>query len=293
MDHHRRRSRAGRRTLQSPCAWRWGPAGGRAGPRLGPGGSRTCRRPGLRGWGESPARGRTRSVTARGGRGRPGEPLQPARGRRPRPRPGSQARTRAPGVDRPAAPVDDRPVSPLRSLALTSEDEGPPDGLTLEQAIERLIRYNLDLRSKAFEIPQADADILTAGLRANPILYSDVQCVPYGSFSRAMARRADPVRHQCLIPARRHPQAAGPDSRRLPGQEVLEAQFQDATRIEIDNLYTRFVDVLAARETVRLARRASRAGDGARKASKAPPEPAARAPTTIGWRSSARRPRSA
>ena len=31
----------------------------------------------------------------------------------------------------------------------------------------------------------AKADILTAGLRANPILYSDVQCVPYGSFSRA------------------------------------------------------------------------------------------------------------
>ena len=38
-------------------------------------------------------------------------------------------------------------------------------------------------------------------------------------------------------------------------KRVLEAQFQDAIRVEVDNLYTRFVDVLAARETVRLARK--------------------------------------
>jgi cobalt-zinc-cadmium efflux system outer membrane protein len=41
----------------------------------------------------------------------------------------------------------------------------------------------MDLYSKSFEIPQAEADILTASLRANPVLYSDVQCVPYGNFS--------------------------------------------------------------------------------------------------------------
>ncbi len=39
-------------------------------------------------------------------------------------------------------------------------------------------------------------------------------------------------------------------------KRVLEAQFQDAVREEIDNLYTEFVDVLAARETVREAREA-------------------------------------
>ena len=35
---------------------------------------------------------------------------------------------------------------------------------------------------------------------------------------------------------------------------VTEAQYQDAVRIEINNLYTAFVDVLAARQTVRYAR---------------------------------------
>jgi cobalt-zinc-cadmium efflux system outer membrane protein len=40
---------------------------------------------------------------------------------------------------------------------------------------------------------------------------------------------------------------------------VLEAQFQDAVRLQIDNLYTAFIDVLAARETIRYAE-ASRLG---------------------------------
>ena len=43
-----------------------------------------------------------------------------------------------------------------------SEDEGPPDGLTLDQAIERLVRENLGLRARSLELPQAEADILTA-----------------------------------------------------------------------------------------------------------------------------------
>src|SRR5262245_31154695 len=55
------------------------------------------------------------------------------------------------------------PLSPYGSLALPpgAEDEGPPGGLTLDQAIDRLIRSNMDLNSKSFEIPQAEADILT------------------------------------------------------------------------------------------------------------------------------------
>ncbi len=37
---------------------------------------------------------------------------------------------------------------------------------------------------------------------------------------------------------------------------VLQAQFQDAVRLEIDNLYTEYIDVLASRETIREARKA-------------------------------------
>jgi cobalt-zinc-cadmium efflux system outer membrane protein len=147
-------------------------------------------------------------------------------------------------------------ASPYGSLALTGEDEGPANGLTLDGAIERLIRQNIDLRSKQFEIPQADADILTAGLRANPILYTDVQCYPYGAFTR-FGRPGGQTQYDVNVSypldVTRKRQARTLVACRA--KKVLEAQFQDATRVEVDNLYTEFVDVLAARETVRLARK--------------------------------------
>ena len=62
-------------------------------------------------------------------------------------------------------------------------------------------------------------------------------------------------------PARRDPQAAGADARRRRAKRVLEAQYQDAVRLQIDNLYTAFSDVLGARETIRFAE-AARQGLG-------------------------------
>jgi cobalt-zinc-cadmium efflux system outer membrane protein len=148
------------------------------------------------------------------------------------------------------------PVSLYGSLALTGEDEGPANGLTLDRAIERLLGHNIDLRSKEFEIPQADADILTAGLRANPILYTDVQCYPYGAFTK-LGRPGGQTQYDFNVSypldITRKRQARTLVACRA--KKVLQAQFQDAARVEIDNLYTEFVDVLAARETVRLARK--------------------------------------
>ena len=82
-----------------------------------------------------------------------------------------------------AAAGTPRPLYGTLALPVEEDGEGPPDGLTLDQAIERLVRENLDLRSKSMEIPQAQADILTASLRANPILYADSQLIPYGNYS--------------------------------------------------------------------------------------------------------------
>ena len=156
----------------------------------------------------------------------------------------------------PPTRLTSRPLSPYGSLALPPEldDEGPADGLTLDQAIERLIRSNLDLFSKSFELPQAEADILTAGLRANPILYSDVQCVPYGSFSinRPGGQTQYDINVSYPLDLTRKRKARTLVAYRA--KCVLEAQFQDAVRQAIDNLYTEFVEVLATREAVREAR---------------------------------------
>ena len=58
-----------------------------------------------------------------------------------------------------------------------------PGSLTLDEAIEQLLRQNLNLIALRHEIPMAQADVLTASLRANPIFYADTQLVPYGRYS--------------------------------------------------------------------------------------------------------------
>jgi outer membrane protein, heavy metal efflux system len=134
------------------------------------------------------------------------------------------------------------------------EDQGPPDGLAIDQAIELLLQGNLDLRAKFQEIPQMRADELTASLRANPIFYADSQLVPYGSNS---VRRPDgPTQYDVnfsypLDISHKRQARMALASRAL---KVTEAQYQDAVRLAIGNLYGAFVDVLAAREDIRALR---------------------------------------
>lgn len=135
----------------------------------------------------------------------------------------------------------------------TPEDEGPADGLTLDMAIDRMVRQNLDLLARYYEVPQATADILTASLRANPVFYADTQLVPYGQYSNARpggpAQYDINISHPLDISRKRQARIFSA----VRAKRVLEAQYQDAVRLQIDNLYTAYVDVLAARETVRYA----------------------------------------
>ena len=52
-------------------------------------------------------------------------------------------------------PVPRAPLYGTLALPTEEESEGPADGLTLDQAIDLLIKNNYDLRSKFMEIPQA------------------------------------------------------------------------------------------------------------------------------------------
>ena len=158
------------------------------------------------------------------------------------------------GIAPPARlPVTVVPLYGPLALPNDKEEAGPPEGLTLDQAIERLVRDNLLLRAREMEIPLSKADVLTAGLRANPILFADTQLVPYGKYTRA--RNGGPTQYDVNVS---HPiDLSGKRPARKFSAEraanVLEAQFQDIVRLQIDNLYTAYVDVLAARETVRFA----------------------------------------
>ena len=151
--------------------------------------------------------------------------------------------------DRRSQPVPIPPPLRYGTMELpTQEDEGPPDGLTIDQAIELLIEGNLDLRAKFLEIPQMRADVLTASLRANPIFYADSQLVPYGSDS---VKRPDGptqydvnISHPLDISHKRQAQNCVCTVAQL---KVMEAQYQNEVRLAIGTC-TRLRRRLAARE---------------------------------------------
>jgi cobalt-zinc-cadmium efflux system outer membrane protein len=128
--------------------------------------------------------------------------------------------------------------------------------LTLDQAMEQLISNNLDLRSKFYEIPQAEADILNAGLRANPVFYADGQLVPYGRYTRDRPGGQTQYDVNVSYPLDVSRKRAARTLYATRAKRVIEAQYQDAVRTSIDSLYSAYVDVLAARQTVRYAKAA-------------------------------------
>jgi cobalt-zinc-cadmium efflux system outer membrane protein len=169
----------------------------------------------------------------------------------------------APTANNPAASI---PVSGPLGLPPTEEDPGPPDGLTLDQAIDRLIKDNLDLQSKFYEIPQSKADTLTASLRSNPVFYADAQLVPYGQYTRSRpgGQTQYDVNISYPLDVSRKRQARTASA--LRAEKVTEAQYQDAVRQTIDNLYSAYVDVLQARRTIAFAEAALKGLAGAYRA---------------------------
>jgi cobalt-zinc-cadmium efflux system outer membrane protein len=164
------------------------------------------------------------------------------------------ARPRLPFSSGPGAGPGETPLT----LGAVSDDPGPPDGLTLDAAIERMMAANLDLNSLKYELPQADADVLTAGLRTNPIVYMDTQFIPYGAYS--MQRPLGPIQYDINITYPIDLSHKRPARVRVArsAKRVLEAQYQDVVRRQIGNLYRAFVDLQAARNTYLMAAAAVR-----------------------------------
>src|SRR5262249_27895613 len=150
-------------------------------------------------------------------------------------------------------PTPQPPFHGTLEVGTGPEDQGPPDGLTLDQAIEMYVHQNLNLRALDLELPQALTDVLTASLRANPILYADSQLVPYGSFNRE--RPGGPTQYDLNISHPidySHKRQARTNYAEV-SLRVMEHQYQDAVRRGIGDLYLAYVDALAARRTVHYA----------------------------------------
>ena len=178
---------------------------------------------------------RRTSRLPRGGRGTPGSSMMASRGMMlPETLPMPMATQTGPG---PATAIDDAIL----------DDEGPANGLTLDAAVDQIMNANLDIRALRQELTQADADILTAGLRTNPLIYMDTQFIPYGKFTDQ--RPGGPTQYDLNITypldVSRKRQARTVVARMA--KSTLEAQFQDVARRQIDNVYRGFVNLQAAR----------------------------------------------
>jgi cobalt-zinc-cadmium efflux system outer membrane protein len=138
----------------------------------------------------------------------------------------------------------------------TTDDDGPADGLTLEQAVDVALARNLDLRQKYIEIPMARADILQASLRANPVFYQDGQLLQYqrGEFNRSRPGGPQQFDTNVTYPVDISQKRRARTTVATRAQKVLEAQYQDAVRNRIDDVYGAFVTALNARQTMRYAR---------------------------------------
>ena len=128
---------------------------------------------------------------------------------------------------------------------------GTPGNMDIDAAINQLVTQNLDLIAAKLEIPMADADVLTANLRANPIFYADTQLIPYGHFS--FLRPGGPPQSDLNInyPLDLSFKRAARTASAREAKSVVEAQLRDAVRNQIDNLYTVYEGVVSAGLTLK------------------------------------------
>lgn len=139
-------------------------------------------------------------------------------------------------------------------VGLGKEAYGPDDGLTVDAAIDLLTRQNLDLLAARLEIPMSKADVLTAGLRANPVFYADQQLIPYGHYSFLRPGGPNQTDINVNVPFDLNGKRRARVRSAEAALQVTEAQLQDAIRNQIDNLYTVYVDAVAARLTLQFSR---------------------------------------
>jgi cobalt-zinc-cadmium efflux system outer membrane protein len=135
-------------------------------------------------------------------------------------------------VDQPSPPP--RPPGPPRAKILSDT------GLTLDQAVDRLLTDNLELCVLRDEIRMAEADVDAAGQPPQAELW--ISLGKDGTETRTIELRELLPRSWIEIPVAR------------AARRVTEAQYDDAVRSRKDNLYTAFVDVEEAETRVSLAK---------------------------------------
>lgn len=163
-------------------------------------------------------------------------------------------------LDQPSAGTDlaESGTPPTLPVPRQLEREGrPPTRLTLDQAINACLLADPKLRAGFEAINQAHADALTASLKPNPVLFTDIQLLPL-TRPFTVDRQGGPPQQDVQIG---YPidwflfgkRAAAMASAGL-GVRVSEAEFADLIRQRVTEVAVTFYDVLEAKELLDLAR---------------------------------------
>jgi len=131
----------------------------------------------------------------------------------------------------------------------------PPDRVTIDQAVQEAVGRNLNLLAERYNLSVADARIVTAKLRPNPVLSLGVDYLGFlGDFSpdknvgpSEYNIRTDFTLERGSKRERRIEVAQG-------AREVAQLQLLNTTRLLVLDVQNAFVDVLQAKDNLALAR---------------------------------------
>jgi len=129
-----------------------------------------------------------------------------------------------------------------------------PDKATISQAVQEAVEHNLNLLAERYNLSVADARILTAKLRPNPVLSA---AVDYIDFLRKFTPEANSGPTEYNIRTDFVFERGGKRERRVEvaeaAREVARLQLLNATRSLVLDVQNAFVDVLQAKDNVALA----------------------------------------
>ena len=143
----------------------------------------------------------------------------------------------------------------LGLTALTVSAQQLPDRVTILQAVQEAVDHNLNLLSERYNISIADARIITARLRPNPVVTGGIDYIDFlGQFTpdKNVGPTEYNLRTDFIL------ERGGKRERRIEvakdAREVAQLQLLNATRSLVLDVQNAFVDVLQANDNLTLAR---------------------------------------
>ena len=131
----------------------------------------------------------------------------------------------------------------------------PPDKVTMEQAIQEAVEHNLSLLAERYNLSIADAKIITAKLRPNPVFSAGLDYIDFMHHFNG-DNQGGPTEYNFrtdFILER-----GGKRERRVEvaqtAKEVAQLQLLNTTRSLVMDVENAFVDVLQAKDNATLAR---------------------------------------